>query len=106
MILSPDPSRLQFDSFIDADVAGLFIAEDTQDPISDKIRTGLLINFDGVAIFWSLKLQTEIALPTLEAECIALSQGMKKMVSDKNLVLELKENTNLDLKEVGVVPKV
>ena len=48
----------------------------------------------------------EIALPTLEAEHIALSQGMRGLVSARILVMELKRNTTLDLKGVGLVSKV
>ena len=53
----------------------------------------------------SSKLQTEIALSTLEAEYIALSQGMRELVLERNLVLELRKNTNLNLKQVGLVSK-
>ena len=53
----------------------------------------------------SSKLQTEIALSTLEAEYIALSQGTRKLVSARNLVLERRNNTNLDLRGVGLVSK-
>ena len=67
LILSPDSSRLQLDLFADADFARLFVAEDKSDPISVKSRTGLIMNFGGVPIFWSSKLQMEIALSTLEA---------------------------------------
>ena len=63
------------------------------------------MNFGGVPIFWSSKLQTEIVLSTLEAEYIALSQGMRKLVSARNFVMELKRNTTLDLKRVGFMPK-
>jgi hypothetical protein len=44
------------DLFADADFAGLFVADDKQDPVSVKSRTGLLVNFGGVPIFWISKL--------------------------------------------------
>ena len=49
-------SRLQLDFFTDADFAGLFVAEDKRDPISVKSRTGLVMNFRRVPIFWNSKL--------------------------------------------------
>ena len=73
MILTPNSKNLKLDLFADADFAGLFVAEDKHDPVGVKSRTGLLLNFGGVPIYWSSKLQSEIALSTLEAEYIALS---------------------------------
>ena len=71
------------------DFAGLFNTEDKLDPTSAKSRTGVLLNFGGVPVCWSSKLQSEISLSTLEAEYIALSQGMRELMSAKRLVLEL-----------------
>ena len=50
-------------------------------------------------------MQSEIALSTLEAEYIALSQGMRELVSARRLVLELGERMNMNLKSVSQVPK-
>ena len=105
MILTPGVNNLRLDLFADADFAGLFVAEDKHDPVSVKSRTGLLLNFGGVPIFWSSKLQSEIALSTLEAEYIALSQGMRELVSARSMVLELAMKMNLDLKGVSTVSK-
>ena len=52
-----------------------------------------------------IQAKTEIALSTLEAEYIALNQGMRELVSTRNLVLELIHITGLDLKGVGLVSK-
>ena len=78
LVMTPDKSDLKLDIFADADFAGLFISVDCMDPISVKSRTGILFNFRKVPIFWSSKLQLEIALSTLEAEYIALSQEMRE----------------------------
>ena len=63
------------------------------------------MNFGGFPIFGRSKLQTKIALSTLEAEYIALSQGIRDLVSARNLVMKLKRITILDLKWVGLVSK-
>ena len=52
---------------------------------------------------WSSKLQSEISSSTLEAEYIALSQGMRELVSARSLVLELRERMNMNLKSVSQV---
>ena len=103
--MSLDRNKSKLDLYADADFAGLFVAEDKQDPVSVKSRTGLLMNFGGVPFFWSSKLQTEISISTLEAEYIALSQGMRKLVAARNLVLELRERTSLDFNGLGLVSK-
>ena len=56
-------------------------------------------------IYWISKLQTEIVLSTLEAEYITLSWRMMDLVSDRNLVLELRDNISLEFDSVGLVSK-
>ena len=60
------------DYYVDADFAGLFGIEQDQDHVSVKSITGDLITFMGVPLQWVSKLQTQIALSTMEAEYIAL----------------------------------
>ena len=81
--MKPDKSKLQLDLYADAEFAGLFTSEDKDDPISVRIRTGLLLTFRDVPVFWSSKLQSVISLSTLEAEYIGLSQGMREIGSWK-----------------------
>ena len=89
-----------------ADFNGLFAAEDDQNPIILKSRHGLLLNFGGVPIFWSSKLQSEISLSTLEAEYIALSQGIRELAFARNLVQELGNHMKHDLNSVSQISKV
>ena len=70
---SPD---LALDYYADADFAGLWGQEDDQDPVCVKSRTEYVLLFDGCPLLWVSKLQTEIALSTMEAEYVALSQSM------------------------------
>ena len=76
-IMKPNSEDLRLDLFADADFAGLLALEDKLDPISVKSRTVVLLNFGGIPECWSSKLQSKIALSTLEAEYIALFQGMR-----------------------------
>ena len=71
--MKPVVNNLCIDMYADADFAGLYNTEDKQDPVSVKSRDGILLTFGNVPILWSSKLQSEIALLTLEAEYIALS---------------------------------
>ena len=105
IILTPDSNMLRLDLFTDADFSGLFTSKDKHDPVSVKFRTGILFNFRGANIYWISKLQSEIAMSTLEAEYIALSQGMRKLVFTRSLVIELSKRMNLDLEGVATVSK-
>ena len=102
----PDIEQLHLNLYADANFSGLFTSEDKHDPISVKSRIWLLLNFGNVPIFWSSKLQSEIALSTLEAEYIALSQGMRELVSARNLVSELAKNMKYGLSHTSLVSKV
>jgi hypothetical protein len=71
MIIKPT-STIGMDAYPDADFAGLYSYEDNNDPVCVCRRTGYIITVAGCPIYWSSKLQTETATPTMEAEIIAL----------------------------------
>ena len=71
-----------------------------------KSRSSILLTFGNIPILWSSKLQSEIALSTLEAEYIALSHGMRDLVSARRLMVELGERMNYKLVKVSYVSKV
>ena len=77
IVMIPDKYNLRIELYVNADFAGIYTSEDKTDPISVKGRTGILLTFGNIPIFWISKLQPEIVLSTLEAEYIALSQGMR-----------------------------
>ena len=52
-------------------------------------RTGYIIMYAGCPVVWCSKLQTEIALSTMEAKYIALSQAMQEVIPLVNLMDEL-----------------
>ena len=94
------------DMFADDDFTGMHNTEDKQDYVSVKSRSGILLTFRNVPILWSSKLQTKIALSTLEAGYIALSQGMRDLVSTRRLLAELGEHMSYKLENVSHVSKV
>jgi hypothetical protein len=71
---------------VDSDFAGLFSVEDKQQPISAKSRTGYVIMYYGVTILWVSNMQTHIALPTMEAEYIALSRYMRDLIPIREIL--------------------
>jgi hypothetical protein len=78
-IFKPDKSW-KVDCYVDSDFAGLYKAEHDRDPVSAKSRTGYVIKFCNVPILWVSKMQTQIALSTMEAEYIALFQSMCDLI--------------------------
>ena len=91
-----DPSpEMQLDCYVDADFAGLWGSEDNQDPVCVKSRTGYVLTLGGCPLLWVSRLQTEIALSTLEAEYIALSQAMRDLLPMRRLAKEVSKTLGL-----------
>ena len=90
MIIKPD-GDMKLDMFVDADFAGMFNPDDSDDPTSVKSRTGWVLTLGGVPITWSSKIQSEIALSTMEAEYIALSTSMREVLGMRKILGEMKE---------------
>ena len=101
MAITPS-KRLGLDLYADADFTGLFQAEDPKDPVSVKSRTGWVVTFGGIPVTWSSKLQSEIALSTMEAEYIALSTGMRELVGSRKLVGEIIEKCKTNREETSI----
>jgi hypothetical protein len=79
MLFCPQTS-LRVDCYVDADFAGSFSVANKQDPVSVKSQTGYVIMYHGAPLLWASKMQTQIALSTMEAEYIALSQAMHDLI--------------------------
>ena len=86
------PGTLVVDCYADADFAGLWGHEDPQGPIFAKSRTGFVVTFDNCPILWVSKLQTEIALSTLNSKYVALSHSVRALLPMKILIKEVIEN--------------
>jgi len=77
--------------YVDADFCGLWTKDTADDPSSVRSRTGYVLMFCGIPLLWVSKLQTEVALSTVEAEYIALSQSMRDLIPTRQLLLDLSE---------------
>jgi hypothetical protein len=92
MTPSDDP---RVDCYPDADFAGLYGHEDVQDPHCARSRTGYVITAFGCPVLWRSKLQTEIALSTMEAEYVAISAACKDLFPVVNMIKELSRTVGL-----------
>ena len=92
IIIYPDSDSEEFECWADAAFAGEWNRDTAMDdPTTAKSRTGYVINYAGCPLIWSSKLQTEIALSTVEAEYIALSQSLREVISLMQMAKEMKE---------------
>ena len=91
IIISPDTNNEIFTCWVDAAFAGEWNRDTAmEDPTTAKSRTGYVINYAGCPLTWSSKLQTEIALSTVEAEYIALSQSLREVICLMQMAQEMK----------------
>jgi hypothetical protein len=79
IISKPNKSN-KIDCHVDSDFAGLFGVKYGLKRICPNPRTGFVIKFCDVPILWLSKMQTQIALSTMEAEYTALSQSMRDLI--------------------------
>ncbi len=78
LILTPS-DNLKIDCYPDADFAGLWNCDDKNDPHCICSQTGYIICLLDCPVLWISKLQTEIALSTMEAEYVALSASCRDL---------------------------
>ncbi len=72
LILNPSKT-LNIDCYPGANFVGLWTKDNKQDPHCVCSQTGYVICLSNCPVLWKSKLQTEIALSTMEAEYVALS---------------------------------
>ncbi len=97
LILNPSHD-LHLDCYPDADFAGLWKHEHPDDPHCVRSRTGYLITLANCPVIWASKMQTEIALSTMEAEYIALSTACRDLFPLMDKLSELTSVLNLPFK--------
>jgi hypothetical protein len=88
LILTPS-EKLKIDCYPDADFAGLWNRDNVQDPHCVRSRTGYVINLADCPVLWKSRLQTEIALSTMEAEYVALSTSCRDLFPIIDLTKEI-----------------
>jgi len=90
MILSPNSKR-GLEVFVDADFAGNWDPDETEDRDTARSRHGYLILFAGCPIVWKSQLQTEVALSSTESEYTGLSYALRDAIPIINPFKEMME---------------
>ncbi len=96
LILTPSCS-LKIVCYQDSDFAGLWMRDDKQDPHCVWSYTGFVICLANCPVLWKIKLQTKIALSTMEAEYVALSRSCRDLFPIIDATKELCSIFNLDM---------
>ena len=99
VIFRPDKDR-GLEYYVDADFAGGWAKSDPKDADNVLSRTGYVIFYADCPLLWASRMQTEIALSTVESEYIALSEVIRDALM--NLIEEV--NTIFSLN--GCKPKI
>jgi hypothetical protein len=97
MVMNVSKDGYKVDAYPDADFAGMYGHENHTDPACAKSRTGFIITFADCPVYWQLKLQTETALSTMEAEIIALAACCRELFPIIDMVHSMAEATNLPI---------
>ncbi len=77
--------------YVDLDFAGGWDQTHLHDAGNLMSRSGFVIKYTDCPIYWSSKLQNEIALSTAEAEYIALSSSLHEVIPLMTVMDELNE---------------
>lgn len=86
----------EIDCHVDSDFSGLWGYEDPLEPSVAKSRTGYVISISNCPVIWASKLQTSIALSTMEAEYNALSTAMRELLPFRNVVTTIARATGIE----------
>jgi hypothetical protein len=108
LILNPS-NTFKIDCYPNADFAGLWTRDNKHDPHYMRSRTSHVICLANCPVIWKSKLQSEIALSTMEAKYVALSSSCqdlfplidttKKLSSTFDLQLQVNANMHIKLHE-------
>ena len=80
----------RFKCYVDADWAGTWLKTRRNDKTGALSRMGYLITYANCPIMWGSKMQSLVALSTMEAELIAMSTALREVIHLQNLLLELR----------------
>jgi hypothetical protein len=105
VILKPS-TNLNLDLYPDADFAGIWGIEKPDDPSCVRSRTGFIITLGSAPITWASRMQTEIALSTMEAEYIACSTAMRVLIPLRHRLIDVCKWLELRAPSAAIVSTV
>ena len=88
MILNPDKTK-GLELFVDADFAGNWDPENTEDIDTARSRHGYLVKYANCPIIWKSQLQREIALSSTESEYTGSSYSIREIIPIINIMEEI-----------------
>jgi hypothetical protein len=88
--------------FVNTDFGGLCSYEDPNDPVCVHSRTGFVICICGCPVSW-IRLQTTIALSTMESEYVSLSTAMRDLIPLKAAVSEIASGMGLEDEKIVTI---
>ena len=91
IIMRPD-ENIKLDMYVDADFAGNWCREESNDRDTARSRHGYVIKYLNCPIIWKSQMQTEIALSSTESEYIGISQGLRDAIPIMKILDEMKQN--------------
>jgi hypothetical protein len=94
LLLNPMDS-FKIGCFVNAYFAGLCSYEDPNYPVCVRTRTGFVICICGCPVSWITRLQTKIALSTMESEYVSLSTAMRELIPLKAAITEIASGMDL-----------
>ena len=89
-ILCPNKDK-NLEVYVDADFAGNFDREDTQDRDTARSRHGYILMLHGCPLTWKSQLQTEITLSSTESEYTGLSYALREAIPIMQTLTEMKK---------------
>ena len=96
-------SEFALDCYVDSDFSGLFGTESSDDLVCAKSCTGYVITLSGCPLLWVSKLQSTIALSTMEAEYQALSASCCDIIPLQHIVQEAAEALEISTEAILAV---
>jgi hypothetical protein len=103
IIMNPEKLDPKLIAYCDADFAGDYCKEYSDDPSTAYSRSGYVITYGGCPIVWQSKMQTEIALSTTESEYMALSACLRDVIVIQQLFKELTHKKFLGTKSEATI---
>jgi hypothetical protein len=95
LLLNP-MDAFEIECFVDTDFAGLWYYEDPSDPVCVHSCTGFVICICGCPVSWITRLQTTIAMITMESEYVTLSTAMRDLIPLKAALSEIASGMGIE----------
>ena len=100
IIFNFDPKK-GIEDFVDADFAGTWTHEMSNDRTSALSRMGYCVKIENCPVFWVSKMQTKVVLSTTKAEYTSLYQSARDLLPIKNTVEHLNKFMNFNSREIN-----